>query len=52
MRLPWDRDVAGRDWELTDRLSGASFTRGGDELARDGLYIALDPWASHFLSFA
>ncbi len=52
VRLPSQPDLAGRDWELTDRLSGASFTRGGDELARDGLFVALDPWASHFLSFA
>jgi hypothetical protein len=49
VRLPW-ADLAGRDWELTDRLSGARFTRGGDELAAEGLYVALDPWASHFLA--
>ena len=51
VRLPWD-DLAGRDWELSDRLGGQRFERGGDELAADGLYVGLDPWASHFLAFA
>ena len=48
--LPWD-DLAGPAWELTDRLDGRRFEREGDGLARDGLYVALDPWASHFLAF-
>jgi len=51
VRLPWD-ELAGRDWELTDHLSGACFTRSGDELTRDGLYVDLPPWASHFLALA
>ncbi len=51
MHLPWE-DLAGRTWELADRLSGQRFERDGDELAGAGLYVALDPWASHFLSFA
>jgi hypothetical protein len=50
VRLPWS-DLAGRDWQLTDRLSATQFTRGGDEIASQGLYVALDPWAAHFLSF-
>ncbi len=50
VRLPWD-DVAGRTWQLTDRLSAQRFERGGDELAGAGLYVQLDPWASHFLAF-
>ena len=32
VRLPWD-DLAGRAWELTDRLDGRRFEREGDELA-------------------
>ena len=48
---PWE-DLAGRTWELADLLSGQRFERDGDELAGAGLYAALDPWASHFLSFA
>ena len=35
---------------LSDSLSGQSFERDGDELADEGLYVALDPWASHFLA--
>ena len=51
IHLPWS-DLGGRDWSLSDRLSDARFTRGGDEMTGDGLYVALDPWASHFLAFA
>jgi hypothetical protein len=36
---------------LTDRLSGESFAREGDELAEQGLYVGLEGWASHFLEF-
>ncbi len=48
---PW-ADVGGQVWELTDRLSGQRFERDGDELASAGLYVALEPWAAHFLAFA
>jgi hypothetical protein len=51
VRLPWG-DLTGRPWELTDRLDGRRFERAGDELADAGLYVALDPWALHFLVFA
>jgi len=50
VRLPWD-DLAGRGWELADRLSDQRFQRGGDELASEGLYVELAPWGSHFLAF-
>ena len=49
VHLPW-QDMAGRAWKLTDLLGGAGFERDGDELAAQGLYVALDPWASYFLS--
>jgi hypothetical protein len=49
VRLPWD-DVAGGSWQLTDRLDGEHFQRAGDELATEGLYVALDAWASNFLA--
>jgi hypothetical protein len=49
VHVPWD-DLGGRGWELTDRLSGGTFARDGDELSRDGLYVGLDPWASYFLA--
>ena len=41
----------GTDWKLADRLDGRSFDRDGAELASEGLYVDLAPWASHFLSF-
>ena len=51
MHLPWP-DLAGREWQLADLLDGRSFARDGQEIADSGLYVALDPWACHFLSFA
>ena len=51
VRLPWD-DLAGRPWELTDRLDGRAFRREGDELAGAGLFVALDPWGAHVLAVA
>jgi Alpha amylase, catalytic domain len=48
VRLPFD-DLPGRGWTLEDRLDGTRFERDGDELARDGLYVALDPWQAYFL---
>jgi glycosidase len=47
VHLPWD-DLAGRDWELADRLGGQRFERGGDEMAAEGLYVDLPAWGSHF----
>jgi hypothetical protein len=49
VHVPWE-DLRGRDWELADRLSGARFERGGDELAGEGLYVALDGWGAHVLA--
>ena len=46
VHVAWD-DVAGRMWQLDDRLSGASYTRDGDDMAANGLYVGLTPWASH-----
>jgi Alpha amylase, catalytic domain len=51
VRLPWD-DLSGEAWQLEDRLGGEVFERDGDELASDGLYVALGPWAAHFLAFS
>jgi hypothetical protein len=50
VHLPWERELGGRAWKLTDRLGGESFERDGNELAAEGLYVGLDPWASHFLA--
>ena len=35
VRLPWG-DLGGRGWTLTDRLTGQTFAREGDELAASG----------------
>ncbi len=43
--LPWD-DLRGRSWRLEDGTTGEVYERSGDDL-RDGLYVALDPWAWH-----
>ncbi|HET6869353.1 MAG TPA: alpha-amylase family glycosyl hydrolase [Solirubrobacteraceae bacterium] len=51
VRLPWT-DLAERTWRLEDRLASQGFERGGDELAADGLYVALDGWGHHFLAFS
>jgi hypothetical protein len=48
VRLPWT-GLAGRTWELTDRLDGRRFERDGDALADAGLYVELGPWSFHFL---
>jgi glycosidase len=48
VQLPWD-DLGGRSWTLDDQLSGVRFERDGYEMAGAGLYVALDPWGSHFL---
>jgi glycosidase len=41
--LPWD-DLRGRSWQLTDASNDVAYERSGDDL-RDGLYVALEPWA-------
>ena len=50
VRVPWP-ELSGKEWGLTDRLNGTRFTRAGDEMAADGLYVGLDPWAAYFLAF-
>ena len=43
--LPWD-DLRGRAGSSPTRRRGEAYERSGDDL-RDGLYVALDPWAWH-----
>ena len=50
VQLPWGDELRATSWQLTDRLTGDAFQRDGDELASDGLYVALDGWAQHFLA--
>jgi hypothetical protein len=46
--LGWT-DVRGRGWTLTDLLDDRAFERSGDELADQGLFVALPPWGHHLL---
>jgi hypothetical protein len=50
VQWPWD-DVAGKMLHLKDAFSGAAYDRDGSELAGEGLYVDLKPWAFHYLSF-
>jgi hypothetical protein len=49
VHLPW-QDLELQSWQLVDRLDGRSFERAGDELASEGLYVALEPWGWNFLA--
>ena len=48
IHVGWN-DLAGHDWILTDKLSGATYHRSGDEMWSSGLYVDLGPWSYHFL---
>jgi hypothetical protein len=48
VKPPWD-DLRGKIWRLSDSLSGETFQRDGDGLARHGLFVELAPWHWHFL---
>ena len=45
----WD-DLAERMWTLDDVLSGQVFVRDGTEIATNGLYVQLAPWAFHIFA--
>ncbi len=47
--LGWP-DLPGRDWELASILGPDVYHRAGGELARPGLYVALEPWQFHLLA--
>ena len=47
--LDWT-DLRGRDWTLTDLLDDRVFERSGDELADQGLFVALPPRGYHLLA--
>jgi hypothetical protein len=40
---------AGTSWRLEDVLTGVAFERSGDDLAGEGLYVRLEPYAVHLL---
>ena len=47
--LGWT-DLRGRGWTLTDLLDDRVFERSGDELADQGLFVAVPPWGCHLLA--
>lgn len=47
--LGW-ADLRGRGWTLTDLLDDRVFEWSGDELADQGLFVALPPWGCHLLA--
>jgi hypothetical protein len=49
VRVPWP-DLAGRALGLDDVLEGRSFDRDGSELVDPGLFVDLEPGASHLFA--
>jgi len=50
IQVAWD-DLAGQPWSLTDKLSGATYERSGDDMLASGLYVNLPAWGYHFLDW-
>ena len=46
VHVPWD-ELRGKQWRLSDVLSGESYDRSGDEMRDAGLYVELAPWQCH-----
>jgi len=44
--VPWDA-LRGKQWRLSDVLSGETYDRDGDEMRDAGLYVDLKPWQCH-----
>ena len=44
-------ELSGRMWRMTDTMSGAVYDRNGQELDDTGLYVDLDAWEFHVLTF-
>lgn len=51
VRLPFP-ELAGRDWQLQDRMGPAVYDRNGDDLLSRGLYLDMPAWGDHIFSFA
>lgn len=48
--MQWD-DLRGNIWRLADSLNGDVFLRDGNQLCDAGLFVDLDAWRFHFLTF-
>jgi len=46
VHVPWD-ELRGKEWRLSDVLSGETYERGGSEMRDAGLYFDLRPWKFH-----
>lgn len=46
LHVPWD-ELRGKQWRLSDVLSGETYDRGGDEMRDAGLHVDLKPWQCH-----
>lgn len=46
-RVVVDRDVDEREFVLTDRMTGARYTRSGDEMKSQGLHVLLERGQAH-----
>lgn len=50
IEIPWD-DLRGDIWRLADALNGDVFLRDGTQLRDEGMFVDLDAWRFHFLTF-
>jgi hypothetical protein len=48
IKLPW-RDLAGKQWRLTDLMANEAVHCDGNELQTDGFYVALHAWQFYVL---
>ena len=49
-RVHWKPTHTETSVTLVDLLTGTSYDRAGDELERDGLFVALPPWGAHVMA--
>lgn len=48
IKIPW-RDLAGKQWRLTDLMGSGAVYCDGNELQTDGLYVAFQAWQFYVL---
>ena len=49
-RVQWKPPHTATSVTLVDLLTGTSYERAGDELQRDGLFVALPSWGAHVMA--
>jgi hypothetical protein len=45
-------DLAGKTWQLRDKISAASYDWNGDDLLGRGLYLDMTPWSASIFAVA